>query len=173
MSGASWRPTRRRLADTLRAAVAPVAACGIALGALTAWTAAGNAGSGPRIEVSGGRVFLPNSESGDTAAFFRITNSGGMGDRLTKVTSSDTLGEEGTLSRHNMTGDAAATGKAVDSVIIPAGERLDMSPYGLDITVRAKADWRTGDLVRFTLHFEDSGRIETQAVVVLPTSDGW
>lgn len=170
MTGTSWRPSRRRLAESLRAALAPVAACGIALGALTAWTAVGNAGEGARIDVSEGRVFLPFNESGDTAAFFRIDNTGGMEDRLTKVTSTGTLGEP-TLSAHRMTDGSAAYAETVDSVTIPAGGSLPMSVYGLNVTVRAQAGWQTGDLVRFTLHFDNSGPIETQAVVVLPGGD--
>jgi hypothetical protein len=51
------RPTRRRLTDTLPAAIAPVVAFGLALGGLTTWVTAGRAGSPPRIAVSKGRVF--------------------------------------------------------------------------------------------------------------------
>ncbi|MFD5569736.1 copper chaperone PCu(A)C [Streptomyces cadmiisoli] len=167
MTETSWRPSGKRLTESLRAALAPVAACGIALGALAAWTLVGNAGEGASIEVSQGRVFLPSSESGDTAAFFRIDNTGGMDDRLTRVTSTGSLGEP-TLSTHRMTDGSAAYPETVDFVTIPAGGSLPMSPFGLDITVRAKAGWRTGDLVRFTLYFENSGPIRTQAVVVLP-----
>ncbi len=54
-----WRPTRRRLTDTLLAALAPVAVCGLALGGLSTWTAYGNAGSPARIKVTDGRVFVP------------------------------------------------------------------------------------------------------------------
>lgn len=82
-----WRPTRRRLTDTLLAALAPVAVCGLALGGLSTWTAYGNAGSPARITVTGGRVYLPYGDAPDTAAFFRITNNGGSADRLLKVTS--------------------------------------------------------------------------------------
>lgn len=54
-----WRPTRRRLTETLPAAIAPVVAFGLALGGLTTWVTAGKAGSPPRIAVSNGRVFPP------------------------------------------------------------------------------------------------------------------
>lgn len=49
-----WRPTRRRLTDSLLAAIAPVAAFSLALGGLTTWVTAGKAGSPPRIAVSNG-----------------------------------------------------------------------------------------------------------------------
>ncbi|MFI1209768.1 copper chaperone PCu(A)C [Streptomyces sp. NPDC020802] len=166
-----WRPTRRRVNDTLIAALAPVAACGVALGGLTTWVTQGNAGSPARIAVTDGRVFLSFSSTRETSAFFRITNSGGADDRLLKVTSSAT-GGDAALSRHRMAGTQAAYGQTVVSAAVPAGESLAMSPFGTDVTVRAREAWREGDLVPFTLHFARSGRIETLAVVVRPGTGG-
>ncbi|MEU3198950.1 MULTISPECIES: copper chaperone PCu(A)C [unclassified Streptomyces] len=165
-----WRPTRRRLADTLFAALAPVAAFSVALGALTTWTSTGNAGSPARVAVTSGRVFLPYGDTRDTAAFFRITNFGGAGDRLLKVTSPVIEGEA-VLSRHRMTGGASAYGQRVESAAVPAGDTLDMSPTGLDVTVRAKDGWREFDVVPFTLHFERSGQIKTSVVVIRPGAE--
>jgi copper(I)-binding protein len=164
---ARWRPTRRRLTDTLLAALAPVAACGIALAGLTTWVGAGKAGTPARVAVSGGRVFLTFGDSTETAAFFDITNLGGADDRLVGVTSSETGGQI-SLSRHRMAGSGAAYRDTVDSVTVPAGGGLAMSPEGVDVTLRPKAGWRAGDLVAFTLHFERSGTVETLAVVVRP-----
>ncbi|WP_371599060.1 copper chaperone PCu(A)C [Streptomyces sp. NBC_00564] len=163
-----WRPTRRRLTDTLLAALAPVAACSLALGGLTTWVGAGKAGSPARIVVSSGRVFLPYGDSTETAAFFDVSNPGGADDRLVEVTSSATGGEIG-LSRHSTAGSGAARKEAVSSAPIPAGGELSMSPHGLDVVLRARTGWRAGDLVPFTLHFEHSGAIETIAVVVRPS----
>ncbi|MGF0173421.1 copper chaperone PCu(A)C [Streptomyces sp. Marseille-Q5077] len=163
----AWRPTRRRITDALLAALAPVAACGVALAGLTTWVGSGNAGSPARIAVTDGRVFLPYGDVRDTAAFFRITNSGGADDRLLKVTSSDVDGDLA-LSRHRMTGGRMAYAETVDSARVPAGGGLAMSPYGLDVTLRADSGWQTGTYVPFTLHFEHGGRIEVQAVVIRP-----
>lgn len=163
----TWRPTRRRIADGLLAALAPIAACGVALGGLTTWVASGGAGGPARIAVTDGRVFLPYGEVRDTAAFFRITNTGGADDRLLKVTSSAVDGDMA-LSRHRMTSGNAASARTVDSARVPAGEGLAMSPFGLDVTLRADPDWQTGTYVPFTLHFERGGRIEVQAMVVRP-----
>lgn len=165
MTAHPWRPTRRRLADTLRAALAPATACCLALGALTAWTVSGKAGGPARIAVTEGRVLPSYGDGWDTAAFFRITNSGGSGDRLLKVTSSAAVGAP-TLSRHRMTGGSAAYGQKVASADVPAGGRVAMSPHGLDVRLRAKTVWRAGDVVPFTLHFAHGGRIETRAKVV-------
>ncbi len=163
-----WRPSGRRLTDTLLAALAPVAACGLALGGLSTWTAYGNAGSPPRIEVTAGKVFLPSGDTPDTAAFFRITNSGGSADRLLKVTSAEAGEGTPTLSRHVMTSSNAASDQTVASVAVPAGDSLAMAPDGLDVIVPAKAGRRSGDLVSFTLYFEHSGAVKTLAVVVRP-----
>jgi copper(I)-binding protein len=162
-----WRPTRRRLTDTLLAALAPVVVCGIALGGLTAWAAAGKAGTPARIAVSDGRILLPFGDSTETAAFFDITNLGGTDDRLIEVTSAGTGGEI-SLSRHRMAGNGAAYRDTVASATVRAGGELSMSPQGLDVTLRAEPGWRAGDLVSFTLRFEQAGAIEATAVVVRP-----
>ncbi|MFD5792379.1 copper chaperone PCu(A)C [Streptomyces diastatochromogenes] len=169
---ALWRPTRRRLTDTLLAALAPVAACGLALGGLSMWTAYGNAGSPARIAVSESRVLLPYGDNRDTAAFFRISNSGGSADRLLKVTSAEVADGALALSRHRMTGARSASAQTVPSATVPAGDTLAMSPTSLDVIVPAKAGWQSGDLVEFTLHFEHSGAVKTPAVVVRAGQDG-
>lgn len=162
-----WRPTRRRLADTLNAALVPVAACGLALGGLTTWVTAGQAGSPPRITVSPGRVLLPYGDTTQTAAFFDIANTGDADDRLLRVTSAETGGDI-ELSRHLMTGEAAASRETVTTVSVPARGELSMSPQDVDVVLRSRSGWRAGDLVAFTLHFEHSGAVETLALVVRP-----
>ncbi|MEY9989465.1 copper(I)-binding protein [Streptomyces sp. V4I8] len=163
----AWRPTRRRITDGLLAALAPIAACGVALGGLTTWVGSGSAGSPARIVVTDGRVLLPYGDVRDTAAFFRVTNSGGADDRLLKVTS-PAVGGDMSLSSHRMTGGNAASARTVDSARVPAGGSLAMSPYGLDVTLRAEPGRQAGTYVPFTLHFEHGGRIDVQAVVVRP-----
>ena len=162
-----WRPTRRRLTETLLTALAPVAACSVALGALTTWVVSGRAGEPARIEVTAGRVFLPYGDTRDTAAFFRITNSGDADDRLVRVESSG-VGGEVTLGRHRTTGGGAAYRDPVDSVAVPAHGSLTMSPHGLDVILRAGPRWELGDPVRFTLHFRRGGPVAVEAVVVSP-----
>ncbi|GAB2964325.1 hypothetical protein GCM10023080_026780 [Streptomyces pseudoechinosporeus] len=62
--------------------------------------------------------------------------------------------------------------QTVASVAVPAGDSLTMSPYDLDVTVAADPDWRPGDLVSFTLHFERSGAVNHPVVVVRRGQDG-
>ncbi|MFI1759407.1 copper chaperone PCu(A)C [Streptomyces sp. NPDC020571] len=169
MTPSAWTPTRRRLADTALAALAPVCACVLALGGLAVWTATGNAGTPARIGVADARLFLPSQGVPETAAFFRISNTGGARDRLLEVTSSDVTGGI-SLSSHRMTPGGAAYRQAAESLPIPAYGTLDMSPHSSDVTVPAAARWKTGDLVPFTLRFEHGGRVEVLAVVVRPGS---
>ncbi|MGW1364983.1 copper chaperone PCu(A)C [Streptomyces chartreusis] len=166
-----WRPTRRRLADALLTTFAPVAACGVALGGLSVWTAYGNAGSPAHIGVADGTLFLPMGDTPVTAAFFRITNSGGSADRLLKVTTAEAGEGTLTLSRHVMGAGNSASDRTVASVPIPAGDSLTMSPGTFDVIVPAKKGWQTGGLVWFTLHFEQSGTVEYPAVIVRPGQD--
>ncbi|WP_330286938.1 copper chaperone PCu(A)C [Streptomyces sp. NBC_00576] len=167
-----WWPDRRRLTDTLLAAFAPVAACGLALGGLSAWTAYGSAGTPARVTVTVGKMFLPVGDVQETAAFFRITNSGGSADRLLKVTSTEVGVGSLTLSRHRMTGAGSASAQTVASVAVLAGDSIAMSPKSLDVIVPVKAGWQPGDLVAFTLHFERGGAVKTLAAVIQPGSDG-
>ncbi|MEW2450630.1 copper chaperone PCu(A)C [Streptomyces parvulus] len=170
MTPPTWAPTRRRLADTALAALAPVCACVLALGGLAVWTATGNAGTPARITVADARLFLPSRGVPETAAFFRISNTGGARDRLLEVTSSDVSGGI-SLSSHRMTAGGAAYRQPADSLPVPAGTTLDMTPLSNDVTVPATAGWEIGDLVPFTLRFEHSGRVEVLAVVVRPVSE--
>ncbi|MFG3248037.1 copper chaperone PCu(A)C [Streptomyces sp. NPDC048187] len=169
MTTSAWTPTRSRLADTAMAALAPVCACVLALGGLAVWTVTGNAGTPARIGVTDARLFLPSRGVPETAAFFEITNSGGAQDRLVEVTSSDVT-EDISLSDHRMTAGGAAYRRPTESLLIPAGGTLDMSPLSSDVTVPAAAHWETGDLVPFTLRFERAGRVDVLAVVVRPGS---
>ncbi|MET9278702.1 copper chaperone PCu(A)C [Streptomyces violaceoruber] len=169
MTTSAWTPTPRRFADTALAALAPICACVLALGALAVWTATGNAGTPARVGVTDARLFLPSRGVPETAAFFKITNTGGDQDRLVGVTSSE-VPEGISLSSHRMTAGGAAYRRPTESLPVPAEGTLDMSPLSSDVTVPAAARWQAGDLVPFTLHFEHSGRMEVLAVVVRPGS---
>ncbi|MFI6339632.1 copper chaperone PCu(A)C [Streptomyces sp. NPDC050535] len=159
---------RRRLTDTALAVLVPVAACSVALAGLTAWTSTGRAGSPADMRVTDGRVLLPSAGVPETAAFFRIANEGGSADRLIRVTSPAAPGGVA-LAQHRMKGESTAYRATLDSVPVPAGDSLAMSPDGVDLTVSAPArKWSAGDLVPFTLEFRHSGRVKVLAVVVRP-----
>ncbi|MEV5981164.1 copper chaperone PCu(A)C [Streptomyces sp. NPDC052114] len=161
-----WRPTRRGLRAAALAALAPVTACAVALGALAAWAGSGAAGSPPRVEVAPGTLYLPYGDRTETAAFFRVANSGGADDRLTSVTSPAL--DDVVLGRHAAAGEGSATMRMVGSAAVPAREGLTMSPHGLDVMARVRTPLKEGDRIPFVLTFRHGGRIATEAVVVRP-----
>ncbi|WP_328380491.1 copper chaperone PCu(A)C [Streptomyces sp. NBC_01020] len=171
MSGSIAGPARpvRRLKQSAFAAAAPMVACVVALGGLTAWTSLGHAGTPPDVAVTRARVFRTTGGTPETAAFFRIANQGGSADELTEVTSPSVPGGI-RLSRHRMTPDSAAYRDAVDRLQVPARGTLDMTPMSSDVTVPAGQGWRAGDRIWFDLHFEHSGTVRVQAEVVRPGS---
>ncbi|WP_338059179.1 copper chaperone PCu(A)C [Streptomyces malaysiense] len=159
---------RRRVRDAALSVLAPVVACCAALAGLTAWAGAGRAGSPTRVRVTEGRVLLPSVGVPETAAFFRIANEGGSADTLVRITARDVPGDV-TLSQHRMERGDMAYRSEIDSVSVAAGERLAMSPVGVDLTVPVPSKaWRSGDLVPFTLEFRRSGPVRVLAVVVRP-----
>ncbi|MGZ9928542.1 copper chaperone PCu(A)C [Streptomyces sp. NC-S4] len=159
----------RRVREGLRTAIAPVAACALALAGLTAWTSSGAAGSPPQIAAGNGRVILPDGNGRDTAAFFDITNIGGADDQLTDVTSSGV--EKTLLSRRESSGLGPDLLRTAGPVRVPAGGTVTMSPFDLSVTTRTKeARWEAGDMVPFVLHFRHSAPVELMAVVVRPGS---
>ncbi|GAA2106901.1 copper chaperone PCu(A)C [Streptomyces synnematoformans] len=160
---------RRRFREALRAVLAPVVASAVALAGLSAWAATGNAGVPPRIGEVVGYVLLPYGEQRNTSAFFLIPNTGDVDDRLLSVTS-PAAGENGTrLGRHRATaGGGAAYTEVVSSAAIPARTSLDMDPHNVRVLLTAPNGWKPGDTVPFTLHFEHSGSVGTEAVVVRP-----
>ncbi|MFD3808557.1 copper chaperone PCu(A)C [Streptomyces sp. NPDC058611] len=160
-------PGRRWLREATVSVLAPVTACLTALVCLTAWAAAGAAGTPPRMEVGVGRVVLPFADKERTAAFFSIANVGGADDQLLSVTSPAV--EDARLSRHTSVRGADAS-QVVASAEIPAGRRLDMTPSTLDVLVTVKGRWQVGDVVHFVLHFRTSGAVPAVAFVVRPGS---
>lgn len=125
-----------RFTQQVLTAAAPIGACLVALGGLTAWTSLGHAGTPPDLEVTQAWVFQPNGATPATAAFFRITNKGDAADELTEVTSPSVRGAIA-LSRHRMTPNGAAFREPTDRIEVPALRTLDTTPSSSDVTVPA------------------------------------
>lgn len=138
--------------------------CVVALGGLSAWTAAGYAGSPAKIAVQKSRVLLPVIPGSSTNAYFRIVNTGGAPDRLRSV-SSPSVASDIELTAHRMTSMSGAYRERTESIGIPAYGEVDMSPFGTAVTLPAGKTWREGDRISFTLDFERTGRITVDAVV--------
>ncbi|MFG2539335.1 copper chaperone PCu(A)C [Streptomyces sp. NPDC048511] len=156
---------RRRTSFT--AIGVPVLACGMALAGLGTWTANGHAGSPPHVAVTKAYVFQPTGPTPETAAFFTLANDGGSSDRLVHIASTDTAAPP-RLSEHHMTSFGGAYRQPVESVTVPAGDGLTMTPHGIDVTVRPKGTLRLGEEVSFTLRFAHGEPLRIQAVVVRP-----
>ncbi|WFB06493.1 copper chaperone PCu(A)C [Streptomyces sp. LX-29] len=149
--------------SSVRTALAPVAAFAVALGGLTAWTAAGAAGTPAELSVTRARMLLPSNPD-ITAAFFDIRNEGGADDELVRITSPATDGRI-MLSR-NIDRNGVGTMRMVESTTVPADDTLRMSTSSVDVMVDDPPPLRAGDRMPFTLHFRDSDPIRVEALVV-------
>ncbi|MGW3436068.1 copper chaperone PCu(A)C [Streptomyces bacillaris] len=156
----SARRRRTREATTTGAVVALASLA--AVGALSAWTAAGYAGSPARIEVREGRVLLPVVPGRTTNAYFRIVNTGGSPDRLLSVTARS--GRDPGLTVHRMTTSNGAYRERSGPVDIPAYGEVEMSPHGSAVTLGADPAWQPGERVTFTLDFRRAGEVTVDAV---------
>ncbi|MGV9315103.1 copper chaperone PCu(A)C [Streptomyces sp. NPDC003691] len=156
-------PWRRAASGALNAAYVPVVTCVTSLMLLMAYTTTGAAGEPPaRISVANARIFVPpNSET--TAAFFDITNSGASDDVLTSVSSPEL---DDTMLGRRVTEDGAGRMEPLDALTIPAGSRVKMTPYDVDVMVMDPPELKAGDKVRFELWFRGSGRVTVDAVTV-------
>jgi copper(I)-binding protein len=169
MSAPAGTGTARRLVDSLRtnlrAAIVPIATCLAALAALTAWTAAGNAGQPRGVEVTQARIFTPLRE-GATSAFFTIRNTGDVSEQLTGVTAAQ--GNRTMLSRNLTTSGGARSMTMVPYMSVPPHSTFRMSPYALNVMVTPAPQVTPGERVRFTLHFAHLRPVTVQAVAVRP-----
>ncbi|SPE48281.1 hypothetical protein SNS2_0366 [Streptomyces netropsis] len=159
-------PLLPRLVETAFSALVPVVACAVTLGGLVAWTASGEAGRPAGVTVEEGRMLLPFGTD-DSAAFFRVRNTGDKDDELIGV-EAPTAGGRAMLSRTVVKNGAGSMGM-VDSATVPARGTLEMSPHDLDVMVSAPPrGLRVGDRVPFVLRFRESGTVRAEAVVVRP-----
>ncbi|MEV0279737.1 copper chaperone PCu(A)C [Streptomyces sp. NPDC050610] len=155
-------PLWRALAPAVRAALVPVAAFAVALGGLGVWAASGAAGSPAELEVTGGRMLVPFG-GGETAAFFRVRNTGGADDELLRV---EVPSARKAMFSRNVERKGAGTMEMLGSMPVPGGGELAMSHSGVDIMVQGPPKVSVGDRVPFVLHFRESGTVRVDAEVV-------
>ncbi|MGW3013482.1 copper chaperone PCu(A)C [Streptomyces sp. NPDC001219] len=150
------------------AVAVPLLTCLVTLGALTLWTATGNAGTPAALSVPEGRVLIAGGSEA-TAAFFTIRNSGGADNVLTGVTGP--AGHRAMLSRTVDIGDNARSMAMVRTATVPAGAALTMTPAGLDVMVSPPPRLAPGDRLTFTLHFRHSPPQTVRARAVRPGAE--
>ncbi|OEJ95776.1 copper chaperone PCu(A)C [Streptomyces thermolilacinus] len=145
-------------------ALSAVVASALALGGLTAWTAAGAAGSPAELSVTHARVLQPFPGRASTAVVFTVRNEGAADDRLLAVTSPAV--NSAMLSQDADAGQAAARMRMIGSAPVPARGALEMTPYGTDVMVELREPVRLGERGPFTLHFQQSPPLNVEALVV-------
>ncbi|PNE30120.1 hypothetical protein AF335_30600 [Streptomyces eurocidicus] len=154
---AGHRPGRGR-----RAALVPLLAAAVTLGGLGAWTLSGAAARPATVTVDDARILLPFGAD-DTAAFFRIRNTGDVADELVDV---DVPDAGGTMLSRTVVERGAGSMRMLTSVPVPAGGTLEMSPHGLDVMVVRPPRLRLGERLPVTLRFRESGAVRVEALVV-------
>ncbi|MET9413799.1 copper chaperone PCu(A)C [Streptomyces klenkii] len=145
-----------------RAALVPVVAGAVALGGLCAWTASGAAPRPPAVKVEEARVLVPLGRD-DTAAFFRVRNTGDVDDELIGV-EAPTAG--GAMLSRTVVRKGAGHMEMVQSAPLPAGRTLEMTPHGLDVMVWAPPRMKPGDRLPVVLRFREAGTVRVEAEVV-------
>ncbi|MFG2138210.1 copper chaperone PCu(A)C [Streptomyces sp. NPDC048650] len=148
---------------TATAAAVPLLVCLATLGALTAWTATGNAGTPAHLTATEGRVLVPRGAEA-TAAFLTLRNGGTADDVLTGVTGPP--GHRAMLSRTADIGRNARRMEMVSEVTVPARGELRMTATGLDIMIGPPPRLAPGDGIVLTLHFRDSPPLTVRARAV-------
>lgn len=156
--------TPRDRVESVMPALSAVVASALALGGLTAWTAAGAAGTPAELEVTHARLLQPFPGRESTAVVFTVTNSGNADDRLVSVTSPAV--DEAMLSQDADAGESAARMQMIASAKVPARGTLEMTPYGTDVMVELRDPVKLGQRIPFTLYFAQSGPVTTEALVV-------
>ncbi|MBB5118235.1 copper chaperone PCu(A)C [Streptomyces eurocidicus] len=150
------------LAGVARAALVPLLAAAVTLGGLGAWTLSGAAARPATVTVDDARILLPFGAD-DTAAFFRIRNTGDVADELVDV---DVPDAGGTMLSRTVVERGAGSMRMLTSVPVPAGGTLEMSPHGLDVMVVRPPRLRLGERLPVTLRFRESGAVRVEALVV-------
>ncbi len=160
-----------RLADIWRAVAGPVACAAVLTGLLSAWVAAGGAGTLTRVRIQVTLAAVPmraftsrTAESVHSAGvYLTIRNVAGAPDELIAVRSP--------VSRHVvLTARAGPGGRpvAVPGLAIPAGGTLTLNPLADDIVLENPMPFEARQTVPLTLVFRDAGQFTINAPVTAP-----
>jgi copper(I)-binding protein len=173
---ASPVPTRADLArnlrrDLARGAIGPVICAVVLIALLSAWVAAGGAGtlSRVRIQVSLAavpmRAFTPQAAAavGTATTFLTIRNLSDTPDQL--ISARNPIARRVVLTTR--TGpDGPRT--VVAGLAIPADGTLTLSPFGNDLVLADPAPFETASTVPLILTFRNAGTVTIEATVTAP-----
>jgi copper(I)-binding protein len=155
--------------DLARAVAGPLICVIVVLGLLSAWVAAGGAGTLTRIRLQitlaavPARGFTPQSAAGAATTFMTIRNLTGTPDELLSVRSP--VASRIVLTKRP---GPAASRTVVSDLVIPAQAALILSPFGDDIVLQDPAFYEYQTTVPLTLSFRHAGTVTINAVVTLP-----
>ena len=159
------------LAELARAAAGPVACALVLTGLLSAWVAAGGAGTLTRVRMTVSlaavpmRAFTPRAAAAAGAAhtYLVIHNLGGAPDELIAVRSPDASRIVFT-QRTGLAGQAAVVG----SLTVPGHGTLTLSPLTDDVVLENPLPFEDSKTVPLTLVFRHAGQITIDAPVTAP-----
>ncbi|HTU75133.1 MAG TPA: copper chaperone PCu(A)C [Trebonia sp.] len=169
---------RAWLADLARSAAAPLACAVVLVGLLSAWVAAGGAGTVTRvrIEVTGAAVPMRGYSTASAAAiklapvYLTFRNLAGTPDELTGIASP--AAPEVVLVSGPGPGDSAGgqrlPGPVARQLTIPAHGTLTLSPLGADAILVDPAPFERDASVQLTLTFRDGPPVTVSAAVTAP-----
>jgi len=164
-------PGRNVLRELGRAAFGPVICAVVLIGLLSAWVAAGGAGtlSRVRLQVSLAavpmRAFTPRAAAsvGAATTFLTIRNLSGSPDEL--IAARSPIARHVVLTvRNELNGPRVIVG----DLAIPAHGTLTLSPFGDDVVLEGPAPFETSSSVPLTLIFRHAGTVTIEATVTAP-----
>jgi copper(I)-binding protein len=177
-AGEQHLAARAWLGDLVRSAAAPLACAVVLVGLLSAWVAAGGAGTVTRvrIEVAEAAVPMRGFSAASAAAtrlapvYLTLRNLAGTPDELTGI-SSPAARQVALISGPGPGGTAAGQrlpGPAVRRLTIPAHGTLTLSPLGADAILVDPAPFERDASVQLTLTFSDGPPVTVSAAVTAP-----
>ncbi len=104
--------------------------------------------------------------SGDmpAAGYLRIKNTGAADDRLVGVQAD--FAKLVMIHKSSVDSNGVARMEMVMAIDLPSGQTVEFKPGGFHIMFDGlKQDVKVGDMVIFTLHFENAGAVRVQAQV--------
>lgn len=140
---------------------------------LSACASSSSAEQNPDIEISkawvrtvDGTVDMDGSGS-KTALFMNIQNNSDQADKLIKAESD--VAKMVQIHLSEMDANGVSTMHEVDGVDIPAGGLAELKPGGYHVMLMGlKQNLREGEMISFTLTFENAGQVTIAAPVKTP-----
>ncbi len=162
---------RNVLRELARAAFGPVICAVVLIGLLSAWVAAGGAGTLSRVRLQVTlaavpmRAFTPAAaaSAGAATTFLTIRNLSGAPDQLVAVRSP--VARQVVLTVRS---SLAGPRRVVSDLAIPAHGTLTLSPFGDDLVLQHPAPFETASVVPLTLTFRHAGTVTVEATVTAP-----